>query len=310
MDSDGCWPTRPRADPVLASGDADQIGANIAAAVAAQPLALTPTYLGDGLVHLGGDDGIPAGSRNHVLDTSTAANISDTGRPGVSDAAAVPIDAIIPGPTFTAAQVINRIDVAIQTATANKQIEQGDTGATFWDGRTFSVVNRGRTYTFEYDNTRFGPAEWRWATSGSRSTPAIQTPIRSSRPHPPPPCRSGSRPPFVPRFPTRWSPSGSATAWSSRSTESISRRSPSTIASWSTATGSCSGRHLGDSQRHGRAQFYADHQVEESYDIYNPDPRLPFLPTDYTVQPAAPPPPGRNMRTISSPPGSPTSSGS
>ena len=36
--------------------------------------------------------------------------------------------------------------------------------------------------------------------------------------------------------------------------------------------------------------------VEESYAIYNPDPRLtPFLPSDYTVQPSAPPPPGRNM---------------
>ena len=134
----------------------DQIGANIVTAVVGQPLGLTPTYLGDGLVHLGGDDGVPAGSRNHTLDTSTAPNISDTGRPGVGDATAAPVDGVIPGASFTAAQVINRIDIGIQQASANKQVEQGLAGNQLWDGRTFSFVSHGRTYTFEYDNTRTG----------------------------------------------------------------------------------------------------------------------------------------------------------
>ena len=243
MDSDGLL-ADPAHVPIAFSQAAthDQIGANIAAAIQAQPLALTPTYLGDGLVHLGGDDGIPAGSRNHVLDTSTAANISDSGRPGVSDATAVPIDFIIPGPTFTAAQVINRIDVAIQTATANKQVEQAFAGMNLWDGRTFSVVNHGRTYTFEYDDIRFGPAGvalGNFRIAFDPGDPNANPVVPST---PPPPWRSGLLPPCGQPSPARRSPSASATAWSLRSTGSISQRSPSAIGSWSTETGSCSHR--------------------------------------------------------------------
>ncbi len=159
MDSDGSVGD-PAYVPIAFSQVAthDQIAANIATAIQAQPLGLTPTYLGDGQIHLGGDDGVPAGSRNHTLDTTTAPNISDVGRPGVSDPNAVPIDFVIPGPSFTVAQVVNRIDVAIQQASANKQIEQGLPGNQLWDGRTFAVVSHGRTYTFEYNDVRNGPA--------------------------------------------------------------------------------------------------------------------------------------------------------
>jgi len=159
MDSDGTVGD-PANVPIAFSQVAthDQIAANIMTAIQAQPLGLTPTYLGNGQIHLGGDDGVPAGSRNHTLDTTTAANISDTGRPGVSDPNAAPIDFVIPGPSFTATQVVNRIDVAIQQASANKQIEQALPGNQLWDGRTFAVVSHGRTYTFEYDDVRNGPA--------------------------------------------------------------------------------------------------------------------------------------------------------
>ena len=163
-------------------------------------------------MHLGGDDGVPAGSRNHTLDTTTAPNISDIGRPGVSDALAVPIDFVIPGPSFTAAQVVNRIDVAIQQASANKQIEQGLAGNQLWDGRTFSFVSHGRTYTFEYDDTRH------WA--GGRDAGQLPDRLRPRRSQREPRDsrdaveRMATRiaPPCGRRFPARWSGSVSATA--------------------------------------------------------------------------------------------------
>ncbi|MCU0980318.1 MAG: hypothetical protein MUF25_14280, partial [Pirellulaceae bacterium] len=299
MDSDGVLADAAHV-PIAFSQAAthDQIGANIAAAVQAQPLALTPTYLGDGLVHLGGDDGIPAGSRNHVLDTSTAANISDTGRPGVSDATAVPVDFIIPGPSFTAAQVINRIDVAIQTASANKQIEQAFAGANLWDGRTFSVVNRGRTYTFEYDDTRFGPAgvalgNFRIAFDPGDpnanpvvpSTPAatmaqrIAAAVRAAIPNAV--VTVGIRDRVVIQE-----------YGIDLTTQPVNDR---IVVNGDRILFTPGSSAIRDITSYGLG-FTLITNVEESYDIYNPDPRLtPFLPADYTVQPAAPPPPGRNM---------------
>jgi hypothetical protein len=70
----------------------------------------------------------------------------------------VPIEFIIPGPSFTAAQVISRIDVAIQQASGNKQVQQALAGNQLADGLTFSFVSHGRRYTFEYDDVRYGPA--------------------------------------------------------------------------------------------------------------------------------------------------------
>ena len=189
---------------------------------------------------------------------------------------AVPIDFVIPGPTFTAAQVINRIDVAIQTATANKQIEQAFAGTNLWDGRTFSVVNHGRTYTFEYDDTRFGPAGWRSATSASPSIPGdpnanpvvpstpaammaqrIAAAVRAAIPsavvndrHPRPRGHRGVRDQFHD---------------AARQRSDRGQRRPDPVHPGTSAIRDITSYGLG---------FTLITNVEESYDIYNPDPRL------------------------------------
>ena len=52
----------------------NDIGDTIKTVIENQPLGLTPTYLGDGQVHLGGDDGLPAGGTTlrHTLSVTPA----------------------------------------------------------------------------------------------------------------------------------------------------------------------------------------------------------------------------------------------
>ena len=83
-----------------------QITTRLTQAIAVAGLGLTPTDLRDGRIHIGGT--------THVLDTSDAAQLGRSGHPGVSfDNIAVPI---VPWQVFSANQVAQAIDAAIDTA--------------------------------------------------------------------------------------------------------------------------------------------------------------------------------------------------
>ena len=96
----------------------EEIAQNIAAAIAGEPLNLSPLHLGDGLVYIGG-------RTNHSLDTDPAnGHLEQSGAPGAQTAGAAAVF-FAPSPTFSTAQVASAIADAINGAgfgvTANTQ---------------------------------------------------------------------------------------------------------------------------------------------------------------------------------------------
>ncbi|HPM79830.1 MAG TPA: GEVED domain-containing protein, partial [Candidatus Anammoximicrobium sp.] len=95
----------------------DEIANAIANAIDQQALFAYPVRnLGNGIIHLGGDDGVPVGSFRHSV-TSGTPHITPRGRPGLDNPAAVPaailIDLTDTRETFDAAQVVTEMNNAI-----------------------------------------------------------------------------------------------------------------------------------------------------------------------------------------------------
>ena len=107
----------------------DAIAQRIVTVVGNAGLGLTPTYLGNGAVNIGGDDGLPQGSPRHQLVKPAAAvNLGVSGAPGV-DQGTLPLPIPVPYINyagFTASDVATAIQTAINDRPDQSAVQHGD----------------------------------------------------------------------------------------------------------------------------------------------------------------------------------------
>jgi hypothetical protein len=92
----------------------DEMGDLMVEIVGGAGLGMQPTYLGDGLIHLGG-------TATNTLDLSNAVTLSVTGLPGANDPTAIVIP-VFPADTVSASDVAQLILSAINTAQVNRNL--------------------------------------------------------------------------------------------------------------------------------------------------------------------------------------------
>ncbi|MCB9941387.1 MAG: pre-peptidase C-terminal domain-containing protein, partial [Planctomycetaceae bacterium] len=92
----------------------DELGNLIVQVVGGSGLGLSPTYLGNGSIHLGG-------TASHTLDLTNVATVTSTGFPGAADPNSIVIP-VFPSTTVSAADVSQLILSAINTARVNRNL--------------------------------------------------------------------------------------------------------------------------------------------------------------------------------------------
>ncbi|MDP7304021.1 MAG: hypothetical protein QGG09_13030, partial [Pirellulaceae bacterium] len=136
--------------PFSPADTADQIAQLVATTVAGVGLGLSPSAIGNGDVHIGGQSN-PGGSPNHTLITPGPA-LTQTGSPGVSQMPLHSAVDFIPASSFTGVQVATNIVASIQTASAAALTIPVPAGSLLVDGQIEVVNDNGTLLTFEYDD--------------------------------------------------------------------------------------------------------------------------------------------------------------
>ncbi len=114
--------------PFTVNESQDVIGRRVAIAIANAGLSLTPTYVGNGNIAVGG-------TANHTIDTSGTPSLSLVGTPGVE--------------SKTKLQVFGNLIVNVPSGGGNS----------FTDAQTFSLTNNGVTVIFEFDKNSGAPSQ-------------------------------------------------------------------------------------------------------------------------------------------------------
>ncbi|MCC6508556.1 MAG: tandem-95 repeat protein, partial [Pirellulaceae bacterium] len=114
--------------PVALNETQDEIGARVAAAIAAAGLGLTPVHVGDGNIAV-------KGGLNHTIDVVAAPVLGLFGAPGVQSNTRLQVF----GPLLLQVPSRGGVDVV--------------------DNRVFTLINNGRTVVFEFDSNFSGPSQ-------------------------------------------------------------------------------------------------------------------------------------------------------
>ena len=123
---------------------AEQIALLTATTVAGVGLGLSPTAIGNGDVHIGGQV-------NHTLITPGPA-LTQSGAPGVSQMPLHQAVDFIPAASFTGVQVATNIVSSIQIASGAAMTIPVPDGTQLFDGQIEVVNDNGTLVTFEYDD--------------------------------------------------------------------------------------------------------------------------------------------------------------